>query len=185
MHVFYLYHSSSLIPHSSFLTPDSSLLNPHSSFLIPHSSLLSLSLSLKKRLRLRLRGNQPQPLSFTPTLPLRCALGFGSGSSRSLSRKAGLFLSYNGALPHTPVTFLSWYKKVTKKNQGCREFWGSCFEVCPRNTTLPLTRDQTVLLTAGHRSKLQNSRFSPKFSEAIWNPVKRSSCLQNNVNSGV
>jgi len=31
---------------------------------------------------------------------------------------------------------------------------------------------QTVLLTAGPRSKLQNSRYFPKFSEAVSNPKK-------------
>jgi hypothetical protein len=29
------------------------------------------------------------------------------------------------------------------------------------------------LLTAGLRSKPQNSRFLPKFSEAVWNPFKK------------
>jgi hypothetical protein len=31
---------------------------------------------------------------------------------------------------------------------------------------------QTVLLTAGPLSKLQNSRYFPKFSEAVLNPKK-------------
>jgi hypothetical protein len=59
------------------------------------------------------------------------------------------------------------------KNQGCREFWGSCFSACPRNTTRATSCfgiAQTVLLTTGHRSKPQNSRYPPKFSEAALNP---------------
>jgi hypothetical protein len=46
---------------------------------------------------------------------------------------------------------------------------------CPRNTTRRLRQladpPQTVLLTAGPRSKPQNSRYFPKFSEAIINPA--------------
>ena len=65
-------------------------------------------------------------------------------------------------------------KKVTKENSRLQRILGLLFFSLPAQYTRRLRQladpPQTVLLTTGPHSKLQNSRFFPKFSEAILNP---------------
>ena len=61
-------------------------------------------------------------------------------------------------------------KKVTKENSRLQIILGLLFFRLPTQYNSLVALAQTVLLTAGPRSKLQNSRFFPKFSEAVWNP---------------
>jgi hypothetical protein len=63
-------------------------------------------------------------------------------------------------------------KKVTKEKSRLQIILGRLFFSLPtqyNSSSPPAGGDtpQTVLLTAGPRSKLQNSRFFPKFSEAF------------------
>ena len=72
-------------------------------------------------------------------------------------------------------------KKVTKENSRLQIILGLLFFGLPSQYNsfhlISFGVTQTVLLTAGPRSKPQNSRFIPKFSEAEINPKT------NNINT--
>jgi hypothetical protein len=61
-------------------------------------------------------------------------------------------------------------KKVTKESSRLQIILGRLFFSLPTQYNSLVSLAQTVLLTAGLRSKLQNSRFIPKLSEAVRNP---------------
>jgi hypothetical protein len=58
-------------------------------------------------------------------------------------------------------------KKVIKENSRLQIILGLLFFSLPTQYNSLVSLAQTVLLTAGHRSKLQNIRYFPKFSEAV------------------
>jgi len=73
--------------------------------------------------------------------------------------------------------------KKEPKNQGCRTFWGSCFEACPRNTTRSFhSLRQYCLLQA-----LAASFKTITFSQNVLRPVeikRRFMMLQILINIG-
>jgi hypothetical protein len=84
----------------------------------------------------------------------------------TLKRSSVLYLETKKVSKEPSPALMDELTNAVSKIQGCRPFWGSCFEACPRNTTRRFA-PQTVLLGAGPRSKLQNIHYFPKCSEAI------------------
>jgi len=75
------------------------------------------------------------------------------------------------AQSHVTFFFLD-KKKVTKEKSRLQRILGLLFFALPTQYNSVAALLQTVLLTTSLRSKSQNSRFFPKFSEAIRNPIE-------------
>jgi len=71
-----------------------------------------------------------------------------------------------GVAPN-PSYFFILIQKSNQKKSRLQIILGLLFFSLPTQYNSLVALAQTVLLTAGPRSKLQNSRFFPKFSEAV------------------